>query len=77
MTLNRKFLTNMIQLYINGAVYFSNPANKVYIENPREDIPVSNYYNQDELLNYILCLDKILTDKQVEHIVNIINEKQL
>jgi len=68
---------NKIRVYINGAVYFSNPENEVNIESPREDIPVFNYYSQYELLNYILCRDKILNDKQVEHIVNIINEKQL
>lgn len=68
---------NKIRVYINGAVYFSNPENEVNIENPREDIPVFNYYSQYELLNYILCRDKILNDKQVEQIVNIINEKQL
>ena len=48
--------------------------NKIYIENPREDIPVFNYYNQDELLNYILSRKEILTDEQVEYIVKITEE---
>lgn len=68
------FKQNKIRVFINGAVYFSNPEIKVDIENPREDIPVFNYYNQDKLLNYILSRDKILTNKQVEHIVKIIEE---
>lgn len=65
---------NKIIVSINGAVYFSNSEIKIDIENPREDIPVFNYYNQDELLNYILNRDKILTDEQIEHIVKIIKE---
>lgn len=68
------FKQNKIRVFINGAVYFSNPENKIYIENPREDIPVINYYNQDELLNYILGRKEILTDEQVEYIVKIIEE---
>lgn len=68
------FRQNKVRVFINGAVYFSNPEIKVDIENPREDIPVFNYYNQDELLNYILNREKILTDKQVENIVKIIKE---
>lgn len=68
------FKQNKIRVFINGAVYFSNPENKIYIENPREDIPVFNYYNQDELLNYILSRKEILTDEQVEYIVKIIEE---
>lgn len=67
---------NNIRVFINGAVYFSNAEIKVDIENPREDIPVFNYYSQDELLNYILNRDKILTDKQAEHIVKIIQENE-
>lgn len=34
------FKQNKIRVFINGTVYFSNPENKIYIENPREDIPV-------------------------------------
>lgn len=68
------FRQNKIRVFINGAVYFSNPEIKVDIENPREDIPVFNYINKYELLNYILNRDEILTDKQVEHIVKIIEE---
>lgn len=68
------FRQNKVRVFINSAVYFSNPEIKIDIENPREDIPVFNYYNQDELLNYILNRDKILTDEQIEHIVKIIKE---
>lgn len=68
------FRQNKIRVFINGAVYFSNPEIKVDIENPRDDIPVFNYINKYELLNYILNRDKILTDKQVENIVKIIKE---
>lgn len=55
-------------------MYFSNPETYISIVNTREDIPVFDYYNQNELLNYILNRDKILTDKEVEHIIKVIKE---
>lgn len=68
------FRQNKIRVFINGAVYFSNPETYIRIVNTREDIPVFDYYNQNELLNYILNRDKILTDKEVEHIIKVIKE---
>lgn len=68
------FRQNKVRVFINGAVYFSNPEAYVSIVNTREDIPVFNYYNQDGLLNYILNRDKILTDEQIGHIIEIIKE---
>lgn len=71
------FRENKIRVFINGAVYFSNPEIKIDIENPRDDIPVFNYYNQYELLNHILSRDEILTDEQVERIVKVIEENNI
>lgn len=68
------FKQNKIRVFINGAVYFSNPEASVNLRNPREDIPVFEYNNQNALIDYILDRKEILNDEQVIHIVKIIND---
>ena len=69
-------LQNRIRIFISGAVYFSNPETVVSIDNPRDDIPVFQYRNKKELLNYILNGKEKLSDSEVHRITNIIKSNR-
>ena len=70
-------LQNNIRTYISGAVYFANPEVIVNTVNSREDIPVFQYRNRIELLNYILDGKEKLTETQVKRIIEVITESNV
>lgn len=63
---------NNINIWINKAVYFTEPKTRYHITNVTEDCPVFTYKTTDKLIDYILSGDANLSDNTVNKIINLL-----